>query len=173
MHYLTKKSILLTFAWIMIAGFTAGCVKTNDIEIVALKYEKVDLQGYKTYQIIAGSGFSKDPSLSDNLDLNMELQQIINAELAKKGKIPVTKNPDFYVAYLAATDMDAIKEKVDDKGKTTLESAPEAAMLLTLIDADTSQIIYLSTADGDVKGLPLDEKRKRLSYAIKEMLGAM
>lgn len=24
-----------------------------------------------------------------------------------------------------------------------------------------------------IKGLPLDEKRKRLSYAIKEMLGAM
>jgi uncharacterized membrane protein YkoI len=158
---------------LMIAGFTAGCVKTDDIEIVALKSEKVNLQGYKTYQVIDESGFFKDPSVSDNLDLNIELQQIINAELAKKGKMPVTKNPDFYVAYLAAADMDAIKEKVDEKGQMKIESAPTAAMLLTLIDADTAEIIYLSTAEGDVKGLPLDEKRKRLSYAIKEMLGAM
>lgn len=158
---------------LMLAGSIAGCVKTDDIEVHTLKSGKVNLQGYKTYQIIDKSGFVDDSAVSDNLDLNTELQQIVNAELAKKGKIPVTKNPDFYVAYLAAADMDAIKEKVDKKGKLSIESAPAAAMLLTLIDADTAQIIYISSAEGDVKDLALDEKRKRLSYAIKEMLGAM
>lgn len=168
-----SKLLKSTIIGLMIAGFTAGCVKTDDIEVVALKSEKANLHGYKTYQIIDESGFAKDSEVSNNLDINTELQQIVNAELAKKGKMPVTKNPDFYVAYLAAADMDAIKEKVDKKGQVRIESAPAAAMLLVLIDADTAEIIYLSSAQGDVKGLPLDEKRKRLNYAIKEMLGAM
>ena len=168
-----SKLLKSTIIGLMIAGFTAGCVKTDDIEVVALKSEKANLYGYKTYQIIDESGFDKDSAVSNNLDINTELQQIVNAELAKKGKMPVTKNPDFYVAYLAAADMDAIKEKVDKKGQVRIESAPAAAMLLVLIDADTAEIIYLSSAQGDVKGLPLDEKRKRLNYAIKEMLGAM
>ena len=169
-----SKLLKSTIIGLMLAGFTVGCVKTDDIEVVALKSEKVNLQGYKTYQILDESGFAEgDASAPDDLDINTELQQIVNAELAKKGKMPVTKNPDFYVAYLAASDMDAIKEKVDEKGKITIENAPAAAMLLTLIDANTFEIIYLSSAEGDVKNLPLDEKRKRLSYAIKEMLGAM
>ncbi|MEN8727656.1 MAG: DUF4136 domain-containing protein [Sulfurovum sp.] len=169
-----SKLLKSTIIGLMIVGFTVGCVKTDDIEVVALKSEKVNLQGYKTYQILDESGFAEgDASASDDLDINTELQQIVNAELAKKGKIPVTKNHVFYVAYLAASYMDAIKEKVDKKGKITIENAPAAAMLLTLIDANTFEIIYLSSAEGDVKNLPLDEKRKRLSYAIKEMLGAM
>ena len=158
---------------LMFAGFTVGCVKTDDIEVVALKSEKANLQGYKTYQIMDESGFMDDSPATDDLDINTELKQIVNAEMAKKGKIPVTINPDFYVAYLAAADMDTIKEKVDKKGKVTLESAPEAGILLTLIDADTAEIIYLASAEGDVKNLPVEDRRKRWNYAIKEMLGAM
>ena len=168
-----SKLLKSTIIALMIAGFTVGCVKTSDIEVVALKSEKANLKGYKTYQIIDESGFIDDSAASDNLDISAEMQQMIHAELAKKGKMPVTKDPDFYVAYLAAADMDAIKEKVDKKGQIKIESAPAAAMLLTLIDANTVEIIYLSYAEGDVKGLPLDQKRKRLNYAIKEMLSGM
>lgn len=167
------KLFKIILVGLFIAGFTAGCVKTDDIEVVALKSEKANLQGYKTYQIIDESGFESNEALDDGLDLDTELQQIVNAELAKKGKMPVTQNPDFYVAYLAAADMDAIKRKVAKDGQMTIEKTPSAAMLLTLIDANTAEIIYISSAEGDVKGLPLDEKRKRLNYAIKQMLGAM
>lgn len=170
MSMLLKNTII----GLIIAVFTAGCVKTNDIEVVASKSGKTHLQDYKTYQIIDESGFGNGSSSSSNdLGIHAELQQIVNTELRKKGKIPVTKNPDFYVTYLAAADMNAIKEKVDEKGKMTIESAPDAAMLLTLIDANTSEIIYLSSAKGDVKSLPHDKKIKRLNYAIKEMLSAM
>ena len=85
----------------------------------------------------------------------------------------MVENPDLYVAYMGAADLDAIKEKVDDKGKVTIENAPKAGILLTLIDAHTGEIIYLSSAEGDVKNLPIEEKRKRLNYAIKKMLGNM
>lgn len=164
------KIILLS---LLVAGFTAGCVKTDDIEVVALKSEKANLAGYKTYQILDESGFDKETQQKAAMDINTELRQTVNAVLAKKGKVPVIENPDLYVAYMGAADLDAIKEKVDKKGKVTIENAPKAGVLLTLIDANTGEIIYLSSAEGDVKNLPIEEKRKRLNYAIKEMLGNM
>ena len=164
------KIILLS---LLVAGFTAGCVKTDDIEVVALKSEKANLAGYKTYQILDESGFDKETQQKAAMDINTELRQTVNAVLAKKGKVPVIENPDLYVAYMGAADLDAIKEKVDKKGKVTIENAPKAGVLLTLIDANTGVIIYLSSAEGDVKNLPIEEKRKRLNYAIKEMLGNM
>ena len=167
------KILRFTFIGILVAGFTAGCVKTDDIEVIALKSEKANLDGYKTYQILDESGFDKDTQRKADIDINTELRQTVNTQLAKKAKVPVTKNPDFYVAYMGAADMDAIKEKVDKKGKVTIENAPTAGILLALIDANTGEIIYLSSAEGDVKNLPIEEKRKRLNYAIKEILGNM
>ena len=167
------KLLKITLLSLLIAGFTAGCVKTDDIEVVALKSEKANLAGYKTYQILDESGFDKETQQKAAMDINTELRQTVNAVLAKKGKVPVIENPDLYVAYMGAADLDAIKEKVDKKGKVTIENAPKAGVLLTLIDANTGEIIYLSSAEGDVKNLPIEEKRKRLNYAIKEMLGNM
>jgi len=42
-------------AALLIAVFT-GCTSTSDIKVEALKSEKVNLDGYKTYEIIEGSG---------------------------------------------------------------------------------------------------------------------
>jgi hypothetical protein len=165
MSKLLKGAIVV----LMIAGFT-GCVSTSDIKVESLKSEKVNLDGYKTYQIIEESGVMPDTKVTDNLDVDAELQRIINTELGKKGKIPVTNDPDFYVAYLAGTDMDAIKVKVDKKGQETIENVPAAAMILLLVDAETGVIIGISTAEGEVKNLPLEDRKKRLSYTIKKML---
>ena len=162
-----------TIIALVIAGFTAGCAQVSDIEVAAFKSEKADLKGYKTYQIIDESGFVDNSELSDDLDISAEMQQIIHTELAKKGKMPVSKNPDFYIAYLAAADMNAIKEKVDKQGQRTIELAPAAAMLLTLIDANTAEVIYLASAEGDVKDLPAKQKRERLNYAITKMLSGI
>jgi hypothetical protein len=148
----------------------AGCTQTSDIEVVALKSEKADLKGYKTYQIIDESGFVDNSELSDDLDIDKELQQLIYTELQKKGKTSVAKHPDFYLAYLAAADMNAIKAKVDKKGQTSIELAPAGAMLLTVIDANTMEVIYLATAEGDVKDLPMKQKKERLQYAISQMM---
>ncbi len=167
-----SKLLKGAIAVLMIIGFT-GCVSTSDIQVEALKSEKVNLDGYKTYEIIEGSGIVDGTKRADNLDLDAEIQQIINTELAKKGKTRVTKDPDFYVAYIAGTDMDAVKEKLDEKGKKTIENRPEAAMVLILIDAETGMIIGISTAEGEVKGLPAEDMKKRLNYAIKKMLSGL
>ncbi len=157
---------------LMIVGFT-GCVSTSDIQVEALQSEKVNLDGYKTYEIIEGSGIIDGTMRTDNLDLNAELEQIINTELAQKGKTRVTKDPDFYVAYAAGTDMEAVKEKLDAAGKMRIEKSPEAGMILILIDAETGMIIGISTAQGEVKGLPAEETKKRLNYTIKKMLSSL
>ena len=156
---------------LMIAGFT-GCVSTSDIKVESVKSEKVDLKGYKTYEIIEGSGVIDDTKVT-NLDIDTEMQQMINTELVKKGKILVTKDPDFYIAYIAGTDMDAVKEKLDEVGKETIEKAPAAAMILVLIDAETGVIIGISTAEGEVKDLSIEDRKKRLNYAIKKMLSGL
>lgn len=163
------KGVIMT---LMIVGFT-GCTSTSDIQVEAMKSEKVNLDGYKTYEIIEGSGVVDGTKRTDNLDVDAEMQQMINTELAKKGKTLVTKDPDFYVAYAAGTDMEAVKEKLDAAGKKTIEKSPEAAMVLILIDAETGVIIGISTAEGDVKGLPADDMKKRLNYAIKKMLSGL
>ena len=157
---------------LMIAGFT-GCVSTSDIQVESVKSEKVNLDGYKTYQIIEGSGIVDGTKSTNNLDVDAEMQQMINTELAKQGKTLVTKDPDFYVAYALGTDMDAVREKLDEAGKKTVEKRPEAAMVLILIDAGTGAIIGISTAEGEAKNLPAEETKKRLNYAIKEMISGL
>ncbi len=167
-----SKLLKGAIAALMIAGFT-GCTSTSDIQVESVKSEKVNLDGYKTYQIIEGSGVVDGSQRTDNLDVDAEMQQMINTELAKKGKTRVTKDPDFYVAYAAGTDMEAVKEKLDAEGKKTVENRPEAAMVLILIDAETGVIIGISTAEGEAKGLPAEESKKRLNYAIKKMLSGL
>ncbi len=167
-----SKILKGAIAALLITGFT-GCTSTSDIQVETMKSEKVNLDAYKTYEIIEGSGIVDGKKRTDNLDINAEIQQMINTELAKKGKTRVTEDPDLYVAYVAGTDMDAVKEKLDAEGKKTIEKSPEAAMVLILIDAETGMIIGISTAEGEVKGLPADDMKKRLNYAIKKMLNGL
>jgi hypothetical protein len=154
---------------LMIAGVT-GCVPTSDIQVESAKSEKANLKGYKTYQIINESGVVNDTKGVNTVKVNTEIKQMIISELAKKGKIQDVKDPDFFVAYLAGTDKDAVKVKLDKEGKETLQKAPEAAIVLMFVDAETGSIIWISTAEGEVKGLPADQTKKRINYAIKKML---
>jgi len=156
---------------LMIIGVT-GCVSTSDIIVESAQDEKVNLDGYKTYQILDESGMVSESEVTD-LDMNVELHRLITTELGKKGKVPVTKDPDFYVAYVAGADMDAIKVKVDSKGQETLENIPAAGMILILIDANTGMIIGASAAEGEVKDLPLEDRKERLEYTIKKMLDGL
>lgn len=157
---------------LMIVGFT-GCVSTSDIQVESAKSEKANLEGYKTYQIINESGVVSDTKGTNTATVDVEIKQMIVTELAKKGKTQDVNDPDFFVAYLAGTDKDAVKVKLDKEGKETLQKAPEAAIVLMFVDAETGSIIWISTAEGEVKGLPADQAKKRINYAIKKMLAGV
>jgi hypothetical protein len=128
------------------------------------------MAGYKTYQIVEGSGIVDDTKSSATANINTDMREIMNTELAKKGKTKVSENPDFYVAYAAGKDVEAVTMKLDADGKATIEARPEAAILLVLVDAQTGQIIAISEAEGKAKDLSPEDTKKRLTYAIRKML---
>ena len=153
-------------------GFT-GCVSTSDISVDNTQSDKVDLKGYKTYQFIEGSGIAEDKAtkkIMNSTKTAARIELLINQELMKKGKKPVSSNPDFFVAYLGGADMEAVKTKLDKKGKETIAQTPEAVLVLMLVDANSGSIIWMSTAEGEIKDLPLEDRRKRLEFAVKKML---
>lgn len=167
-----KKVLKITLLSLGLIGLTA-CVSTNDIKVESTKSEKVDLKGYKTYQFLEGSGLADDTSkniLTKNESVSNEVESQINKELMAKGKVPVSKNPDFFVAYLGGVDKENIKRKLDKDGKEAISKHDEAAIVLMLIDAGTGSIIWMSTAEGEAKGGTIESKKKRLDYAVKKML---
>ncbi len=162
------KVIKISLMAIALIGFT-GCVSTSDIKVDSTQSDKVDLSGYKTYQFIEGSGVvqSKGPK---KVDAAAEIEAQINTQLMKKGKTPVSKNPDFFVAYLGGSDLDAVKKKLDKDGREVIEKSPEAALVLMLVDAHTGAIIWMSTAEGEVKQGTAEDIKKRINFAVKKML---
>ncbi len=167
-----KKVLKSTLTALMVVSFT-GCVSTSDINVESVQSEKANLDAYKTYQFIEGSGIAKDVNkkvLTQNVAVSAQIEEMINVELAKKGKVPTAKDPDFFVAYLGGTDMEAVSKVLDKNGKETITKSPEAAMVLMLVDADSGAIIWMSTADGEIKNGTEEEKKVRLEYAVKKML---
>lgn len=166
------KSSLVAFA---LVGLSA-CVSTNDIKVNSEQSQKVDLSGYKTYQYVEGSGVAKNitqENIMQDLKVSASIESIINKDMAKKGKTVVSKNPDFFIAYLGGVDREAVKIKLDKNGKETIEKSPEAALVLMLIDAEDGKIIWISTAEAEAKNLPKEERKKRLEYAISKMLNSI
>jgi len=161
---------------LLFAGITGCGVSTKDIEVETVKSEKANLEGYKTYEVIKESGI--DDSLKKNktlkgVDIDADIKAMIKEELAKRGKVEAKHDPDFFVAYVAGADMNAIQVKLDKEGRSTIENIPEAAMLLMLVDAETGSIIWLSTAEGEFKGLPIEQQQARLKFTIKKMLNGL
>lgn len=159
-----------------ILGVVACGVKTNDIQVETYTSKKANINEYKTYQIVEGSGIVHDAEgvwYSDKLNACEEMRQMVDAELAKKGKIPVTKNPDFYVQYLARVNMEALEVKLNKEQKEIFENIPKGTIMLLLIDAKKDAIIWISHAEGELLDLPADQMKKRLNYAVKEMFSGM
>jgi hypothetical protein len=168
------KQKLVYLLWFVVAGLITGCVSTNDIDVESVTNEKANLKAYKNYQFLEESGFvesDKRGGLKGGSEKTAALiEEIINARLQERGKTPVAQNPDFYVVYIGGTDKDAVKVKLDENGKKIVESAPEAALLIMLIDAHTGSVLRLSTAEGELKSLPAQQQKERIEYAVKKML---
>ncbi|SFZ98282.1 hypothetical protein MNB_SV-5-1795 [hydrothermal vent metagenome] len=159
-------------------GFFAltACVSTSDIKVESTKSEKVDLDGYTKYQFLEGSGFAEDTSkdkLKKNKAASAEMEEQINTVLMKKGKVPVSKDPDFFVAYLGGVDKHHIDSKLNDKAKEKIKKHGDAAVVLMLIDANTGAIIWMSTAEATVVNGTVESKKKRLDYAVNKMLSGV
>jgi len=168
-----KKRIVTALLLAAVMGMT-GCVSTSDIKVENLTSEKANLKGYKTYQFLDGSGVVEEDSKGRLKEADGKIaamiEEILNDELQKKGKKPVAKHPDFYVAYIGGKESSDVMQELNKEGKMIVKKRPEAAMLLMLVDAQSGAVIRFSTAEGEVKSLPDAQKKERLTYAIKKML---
>jgi len=156
-------------AGLLIAGLSGCATKTDDIEVEAYKVKGINMDDYKTYHIIEGSGVTDDSQATLSGNLNAEINTILVEKLANIGKTAVAQNPDLYIGYAAGSDTEALKAKADAAGDTRLDNA-EAGIILVMIDAKTEKIIWMSGAVGEMKGLPADQRKQRLEYAIKRMV---
>jgi hypothetical protein len=156
---------------------TTACVSTNDIHVETVTDQKVNLKGYRTYQFLDGSGIVTSDDMStkgtQEHQVAVMIEQIINEVLQSKGKVPTSHDPDLLVAYVAGENNDALKVKLDAKGKQIVEHRPEAALLILLVDAHSGAVLRLATAEAEAKHLPKEQMRKRLHYAIDQMLKDM
>jgi len=162
-------------AGLLIAGLSGCAPKTDDIEVEAYKVKDINMDNYKTYYIIEGSGVddaSKATLAADGGNIDAEINAILMEKLANIGKTAVAQNPDLYIGYVAGADTDALKAKTDAAGDTRLDNA-EAGILLVVIDAKTEKIIWMSGAVGELKGLPADQRKQRLEFAIKRMVNGI
>jgi len=54
-----------------------------------------------------------------------------------------------------------------------IEKSREAALVLMLVDADSGSIIWMSTAEDELKNSSPEERKKRLEYTVKKMLNSV
>jgi len=163
------KIVTSLIVFFLVLGVTVNAVETKDIQIKNFKNNKINLEGYKTYKILEESGILHDVNsskTSKKINLDIEIRKIIHEELAKKGKVLVTSNPEFLVAYSAGSDKSTIENN-------TSNPLPESAMALVLIDAETGVVLHKSTAEAEAKGLPIDLLKQRIKYAIKHMINSL
>jgi len=168
-----KKLTTILFAALLLFGSSA-CTSTRDIDVQTVTNEKVNLKGYKTYTILEESGVLEINSQGDiqkgDQEIASFIEDSINKELKKSGKIAVTKNSDFLVAYIGGTDKDKVNVYIDKKERMVIEDAPEAGLLLILIDTKTGRLLRVAEAEGEMKSLPLNERKTRIEYAISKLL---
>ena len=127
--------------------------------------------------ILESSGVDKkfipDKNVTQREKLTNEINAIINEELKKKGKKAVEKNPEFYVAYSAGIDKEAIESKLEKADRERVHAIPKAAIVLMLADAKSGKLLWMTSAEGDATKLPPEQKQKRIQYAIRKMLQSL
>ena len=172
-----KKLTKYLFLLISITVGANADIPTKDIEIEQLSPMQGNFKCYHTYTILKSSGIDRkymekrDPAELKKIE--REIDTVISGEMRSRGKREVEKDPQFYIAYSAGIDKSSLSEKLDDAGKESLQSLPQAAIVIMLADAGTGKLLWMSTAQGNSTRLPESEKEKRIAYAIKKMLGTL
>ena len=106
------------------------------------------------------------------VDVDAEIRFLVDRELRKRGMNENSMNPDLYVAYVLGVDMDALKLKENPDTKiSTLKNVPGGALLMVLIDAQSTNAVWAGLATAEIQqGLDKETRKKRLDYVITNML---
>ncbi len=173
MSILTKVVIPTMMAASLIV--MSGCI-SSDVNVKSYTSPKVNLDGYKTYAWISEANLLLDDHneyKKRGYNVSEFIKGVVTRELIDLNRMQSESNPDFFVSYIAGVNMDAVKELVDDEGKKHIETVPEKAIAIVLIDAKTSKIIWASNAQTQTSQEFSDEESKeRIEEAIEDMFDA-
>jgi hypothetical protein len=174
------KRINLAVLFVLLFGVVAGsCASvTKDIRIEGAHDPKVNFGALKTYAFVGGVKALVDSHgkwAPSDLDLGAEIVWLVEKELRARNFTAVTVEPDVYVAFALAADMDALVAKYDkDNSVWFIENVPTGALFVALIDPVTEEAIWLGAAVADIQDDPKEETVKtRLDYAVKEIFSTL
>lgn len=148
---------------------------TKDITIDTEADQQATFSSYKSYEWLAAAGIMSDPEGKwepPGFDADAEIVFLIDRELRKRGMTETSMKPDLYVAYVLGVDMEALKLKENAETKiSTLKNVPGGALLLVLIDAQTTNAVWAGLATAELQqDMDLETRKKRLDYVVSNML---
>ena len=163
------------FMFTLFAFFLSCSAVYKDIKVEAEKAPHRDLANYKTYIWGGSAQLVLDENgqwASPQMDVNAELRYLVDTELRKKGFTQVGENPELILVATVGVNMDAVKMKKDqDTNINILKNVPQSALIIVMLDAESRDPIWVGMATGEAKTEGTDqEKKKRLEYAVKEIL---
>ena len=153
---------------------TMSASSVSDISIEVEIAPKANFNGYNSYTWIEGASIMYDPMGQwepPGFDADAEVVFLIDRELRAKGMSESSSNPDILIGFAAGIDMAKVEYKENpEKNFKSLEAAPEGAIVILMVDADTDVIIWAGTATADIQGNTDLNIKKRLDYVVTQML---
>jgi hypothetical protein len=151
---------------------------TSDIRVKTEVGINADISDYKSYAWLKPITTLNDPGgkwQPPGFDIARDIQLLIDRELRKRGLKLNTINPDILVSFQLGANMQALKLKKDPKTQQgTLISAPDAVLMVILMDSANRNIIWISKAEAEIQqDYDAELVRKRLDYTITEMFKAL
>jgi len=169
------RNLLSVIALSLFLLSACATIPTKDITIDTDADPKVAFSGYKTYEWLAAAGILSDPEGKwepPGVDVDAEIKFLIDRELRKRGMTESSMKSDLYVAYVLGVDMEALKLKENTETKvSTLKNVPGGALLLVLIDGQSTDAVWAGLATAEIQqDMDMETRKKRLDYVITNML---
>ncbi|MGD2141315.1 MAG: DUF4136 domain-containing protein [Burkholderiales bacterium] len=166
----------ITLAAVLMFGvFVTGCASfpKDDIEIATEANPTYDFSAYQTYSWIGSAAVLNDPEgtwEAPGFDTDSLVTALINKQLAAHGLKFSDTGGDTLVAYAIGADMAQMKFEHDPTTDVEiLKKAPQSALVVVLLDAETEVIAWAAVAVADVQNKGDEVMKKRINYAINEM----
>jgi hypothetical protein len=176
MTLLVRTSFLIA-VFVSVICISSCATLTDDIQVETHADPDINYSKYKTYAWAGSAQIVFDPVgqwEQPTLDTDEEVRLVVNRELRARGFNQVENNPDLFVAFVAGVDTTVLELKKDPGSDKTLPTtAPKAALVIALIDANSGYLVWLGYAIGDAQQQQtIDNIRARIDYAVSQILNS-
>jgi hypothetical protein len=176
MNIVNRLSSIMSVAALS-AGLCLSCASTptSDIRVHSAADAKANIAAYKSYAWDLNAGVIQDRTgawVSKDIDVQSEVQFLIDKKLRDRGMTQAQSSPDLLVALLILADVKELQQLKDKHGEVvgTLDPVGNGALVVELVDSQTGKTVWLSAAEGEVRGSNTTEVAKeRLAYAVDKM----